>query len=131
MHHFPIAEILRARPEIYGTLVDLPRTVARAGSLLQAAGVGERVRTDSFLSSTFHISLGPNGWIVYALIFAAITFALTFFGIKISADVCVALGLIEIGGVGNRATPIQKFSTLFYVSNDNYASIFALGGLIG
>ena len=39
-----LAEILRARPEIYGTLVDLPRTVARAGSLLQAAGVGERVR---------------------------------------------------------------------------------------
>src|SRR5260221_3612113 len=39
-----LAEILRARPEIHGTLVDLPRTVARAGSLLQAAGVGERVR---------------------------------------------------------------------------------------
>ncbi len=40
-----LAEILRARPEIQGTLVDLPRTVARAGSILQAAGVGERVRT--------------------------------------------------------------------------------------
>jgi 2,7-dihydroxy-5-methyl-1-naphthoate 7-O-methyltransferase len=39
-----LAEILRAQPEIQGTLVDLPRTVARAGSLLQAAGVGERVR---------------------------------------------------------------------------------------
>src|SRR5215470_14844057 len=39
-----LAEILRARPPIHGTLVDLPRTVARAGSLLQAAGLGERVR---------------------------------------------------------------------------------------
>lgn len=53
--------------------------------------------TDSFLSSTFNLSLGSNGWIVYALIFAAIIFALTFFGIKISADVGVVLGVIEIG----------------------------------
>jgi amino acid transporter len=52
--------------------------------------------SDSFLSSTFHLSLGTNGWIVYALIFAAITFCLTFFGIKISADVGVVLGIIEI-----------------------------------
>jgi amino acid transporter len=52
--------------------------------------------TDSFLSSTFHFSLGPDGWIVYALIFAAISFALTYFGIKISADVGVVLGAIEI-----------------------------------
>src|SRR5207237_8577503 len=28
--------------------------------------------TDSFLSSTFHFSLGADGWIVYALIFAAV-----------------------------------------------------------
>ena len=40
-----LAEILRARPGIQGTLIDLPRTVAHAGSILQAAGVGERVRT--------------------------------------------------------------------------------------
>jgi len=52
--------------------------------------------TDAFLSSTFHLSLGANGWIVYALIFAVVAFALTFFGIKISADVGVVLGLIEI-----------------------------------
>ncbi len=39
-----LAEILRARPEIHGTLVDLPRTVASAGSILQEASVGERVR---------------------------------------------------------------------------------------
>ncbi|HET9999621.1 MAG TPA: APC family permease [Ktedonobacteraceae bacterium] len=51
---------------------------------------------DSFMSSTFHVSLGTNGWIVYALIFAVIAFALTYFGIKISADVGVVLGLIEI-----------------------------------
>jgi amino acid transporter len=52
--------------------------------------------TDSFLSGTFHLSLGTNGWILYSLIFAVITFGLTYFGIKISADVGVALGLIEI-----------------------------------
>src|SRR5579859_88464 len=52
--------------------------------------------TDSFLSSTFHLSLGPNGWIVYALIYAAIGFVLTFFGVKISADVGIVLGAIEI-----------------------------------
>ena len=40
-----LAEILRTRPEIHGTLVDLPRTVASAGSILQEAGVSERVRT--------------------------------------------------------------------------------------
>lgn len=52
--------------------------------------------TDSFLSSTFHLSMGVNGWIVYALIFAVIAFSLTFFGIKISADVGIILGVIEI-----------------------------------
>jgi SAM-dependent methyltransferase len=40
-----LAEILRTRPQIQGTLVDFPRTVARAEALLQVAGVGERVRT--------------------------------------------------------------------------------------
>jgi SAM-dependent methyltransferase len=40
-----LAEILRARPETQGTLVDFPGTVARAGSILQEAGVRERVRT--------------------------------------------------------------------------------------
>jgi SAM-dependent methyltransferase len=38
-----LAEILRARPEIRGTLVDLPRTVARSGETFQAAGVADRV----------------------------------------------------------------------------------------
>jgi len=38
-----LAEILRARPEVRGTLVDLPRTVARSGEIFQAAGVADRV----------------------------------------------------------------------------------------
>ena len=40
-----LAEILRTRPRIHGTLVDLPRTVARSGEMFQAAGVAARVRT--------------------------------------------------------------------------------------
>lgn len=49
---------------------------------------------DSFVSSTFHLSLG---WAAWAMIFAAIVLALTYAGIKISADVGVVLGVIEIG----------------------------------
>ncbi len=52
--------------------------------------------TDSFLTGTLHLSLGPHGWIVYALLITAVAFALTLFGIKISADTGVALGAIEI-----------------------------------
>lgn len=40
-----LAEILRARPALRGTLVDLPMTVARSGAIFQAAGVAERVTT--------------------------------------------------------------------------------------
>jgi SAM-dependent methyltransferase len=40
-----LAEILRARPTVRGTLVDLPLTVARSGATFQAAGVAERVTT--------------------------------------------------------------------------------------
>src|SRR6185436_16064098 len=40
-----LAEILRARPEIRGTLVDLPRTIARSSETFQAAGVADRVTT--------------------------------------------------------------------------------------
>lgn len=40
-----LAEILRARPTVRGTLVDLPATVARSGEIFQAAGVAERVTT--------------------------------------------------------------------------------------
>jgi amino acid transporter len=52
---------------------------------------------DSFMNSAFHLSFGTNGWIVWALVFAAIIFILTYVGIKISADVGVILGTIEIG----------------------------------
>jgi len=38
-----LAEILRARPEVRGTLVDFPSTVARSGEIFRAAGVAERV----------------------------------------------------------------------------------------
>jgi 2,7-dihydroxy-5-methyl-1-naphthoate 7-O-methyltransferase len=40
-----LAEILRARPGIRGTLVDLPRTVARSGEVFRLAGVAGRVTT--------------------------------------------------------------------------------------
>jgi len=38
-----LAEILRNRPEIRGTLVDLPKTVARSNEIFQKAGVANRV----------------------------------------------------------------------------------------
>jgi SAM-dependent methyltransferase len=38
-----LAEVLRAHPSIRGTLVDLPRTVARSTEIFQAAGVADRV----------------------------------------------------------------------------------------
>ena len=38
-----LAEILRARPGIRGTLVDLPRTVTRSAETFRAAGVEDRV----------------------------------------------------------------------------------------
>jgi SAM-dependent methyltransferase len=40
-----LAEILRIRPEVHGTLVDLPRTVALSAEIFRAAGVTERVTT--------------------------------------------------------------------------------------
>jgi SAM-dependent methyltransferase len=40
-----LAEILRAHPEIRGTLVDFPKTVARAAQTFKAAGVANRVQT--------------------------------------------------------------------------------------
>jgi 2,7-dihydroxy-5-methyl-1-naphthoate 7-O-methyltransferase len=38
-----LAEILRAHPHVRGTLVDLPRTVARSAEVFQSAGVADRV----------------------------------------------------------------------------------------
>jgi 2,7-dihydroxy-5-methyl-1-naphthoate 7-O-methyltransferase len=40
-----LAELLQTRPQIRGTLVDLPRTVARAAETFEAAGVADRVTT--------------------------------------------------------------------------------------
>jgi amino acid transporter len=52
---------------------------------------------DGFVNQYFHLSFGPNGWAVWAIIFAVLVFGLTYFGIKISTDVGVVLGAIEIG----------------------------------
>lgn len=38
-----LAEVLRTQPHVRGTLVDLPRTVARSAEIFEAAGVLERV----------------------------------------------------------------------------------------
>jgi hypothetical protein len=38
-----LAELLRIRPELHGTLVDLPGTVSRAEEMFEAAGVTDRV----------------------------------------------------------------------------------------
>ncbi len=39
-----LAEIVRTQPHIHGTLIDLPKTVARSPEIFRAAGVAERVR---------------------------------------------------------------------------------------
>jgi len=58
-----LAAILRAHPEIQGTLVDLPRTVARSAETFEAAGVAERVRT---IGQSFFDPL-PAGADIYLL----------------------------------------------------------------
>ena len=40
-----LAEVLRFRPELHGTLVDLPHTVSRSRKLFRAAGVADRATT--------------------------------------------------------------------------------------
>ncbi|HEY6541675.1 MAG TPA: APC family permease [Ktedonobacteraceae bacterium] len=52
---------------------------------------------DSFVRQYFHFTaLGVNGWVFWAMLFAVVVFALTYFGIKLSADTSVVLGCIEI-----------------------------------
>jgi amino acid transporter len=51
---------------------------------------------DNFANTYLHLSFGPSGWAVWAVIFAVVIFALTYFGIKVSADVGIVLGIIEI-----------------------------------
>jgi len=58
-----LAEVLRARPTLRGTLVDLPRTVARSGEVFRSAGVAERVTT---LGQSFFDAL-PAGADLYLL----------------------------------------------------------------
>jgi hypothetical protein len=52
-----LAEILRIRLDIRGTLVDLPRTVARSAETFEAAGVAERVTT---VGQSFFDALPPG-----------------------------------------------------------------------
>jgi len=52
-----LAEILRARPGLKGTLVDLPATVARSGGIFQPAGVADRVTT---VAQSFFDPLPPG-----------------------------------------------------------------------
>jgi len=58
-----LAEILRARPGVRGTLVDLPRTVARSREVFAAAGVADRVT----LSGQSFFDPLPAGADVYLL----------------------------------------------------------------
>jgi len=58
-----LAEILRARPAVRGTLVDLPGTVVRSGEVFQAAGVSDRVTT---VAQSFFDPL-PGGGDLYIL----------------------------------------------------------------
>jgi SAM-dependent methyltransferase len=58
-----LAEILRARPEIQGMLVDLPRAVARSAETFEAAGVAGRVTT---IGQSFFDPL-PAGADIYLL----------------------------------------------------------------
>src|ERR1035441_10040826 len=58
-----LAEILRARPEVRGTLVDLPGPVTRSSEIFQAAGVADRVTT---VAQSFFDPL-PGGRDLYIL----------------------------------------------------------------
>jgi hypothetical protein len=58
-----LAEMLRARPALRGTLVDLPRTVVRSAGIFQAAGVADRAET---VGQSFFEPL-PAGADVYLL----------------------------------------------------------------
>ena len=58
-----LVEVLRARPAVRGTLVDLPRTVARSAEVFQAAGVADRVTA---VAQSFFDPL-PSGCDLYIL----------------------------------------------------------------
>src|SRR5215470_6628867 len=48
---------------------------------------------DDFVKQHFHVALG---WLVWAVLIAAVPLALTLFGVKLSSDSSVVLGAIEI-----------------------------------
>ncbi|MHB1533888.1 MAG: methyltransferase [Acidimicrobiales bacterium] len=52
-----LVSLLRRHPEVRGTLVDLPGTVARAGNILEGSGVAERVEV---VGQSFFDSLPPG-----------------------------------------------------------------------
>ena len=58
-----LAEVLRAHPNVRGTLVDLPRAVARSAEVFQAAGVADRATA---VAQSFFDPL-PSGGDVYIL----------------------------------------------------------------
>ena len=58
-----LAEVLRSRPEIRGTLVELPRTAASSDAVFKAAGVADRVTT---VGQSFFDPL-PGGGDLYVL----------------------------------------------------------------
>lgn len=58
-----LAEILRSHPEVRGTLVDLPRTVARSAEVFAAAGVADRATA---AGQSFFDAL-PSGGDLYLL----------------------------------------------------------------
>ncbi len=58
-----LAEILRAQPHVRGTLVDLPRTVARSAPIFQKAGVSDRA---TVIGQSFFDPL-PAGCDLYVL----------------------------------------------------------------
>lgn len=58
-----LAEILRAHPNVHGTLVDLPRTVARAAEVFRTAGVDDRT---TIFGQSFFDPL-PSGADLYVL----------------------------------------------------------------
>jgi 2,7-dihydroxy-5-methyl-1-naphthoate 7-O-methyltransferase len=58
-----LAEVLRKRPHLRGTLVDLPRVVRRSAELFEAAGVADRVEA---VGQSFFDSL-PSGKDIYIM----------------------------------------------------------------
>lgn len=58
-----LAEVLRTHPNVRGTLVDLPRTVARSGAVFESAGVADRV---TVVGQSFFDPL-PTGGDLYLL----------------------------------------------------------------